>query len=81
MPLETLVADPPDLIVRANSARDFRTVLGDNLRHPAFKALEKGRPSIHMPMNEWLCGTTRIIKAVERLAAARDALRVSATAP
>ena len=81
MPLESLISDPPDVIVRANSARDFRTVLGDNLRHPAFKALEQERPSIHMPMNEWLCGTTHIVKAVARLAAARDALRVSAKAP
>lgn len=71
LPLESLIGDPPDVIVRANAARDFRTVLGDNLRHPAFKALEATRPSIHMPMSEWLCGTTRIVQAVERLAGAR----------
>lgn len=71
LPLESLVSDPPDVIVRANAARDFRTVLGDNLRHPAFKALEVDRPSVHMPMSEWLCGTTRIVQAVERLAGAR----------
>lgn len=71
LPLESLVGNPPDVIVRANAARDFRTVLGDNLRHPAFKALEADRPSIHMPMSEWLCGTTRIVQAVERLTAAR----------
>lgn len=81
LPLESLLADPPDVIVRANSARDFRTVLGDNLRHPAFAALEQGKPSLHLPMSEWLCGTTRIVKAVERLAAARNALRLTAKAP
>ena len=80
LPLEILISDPPDLIVRANSARDFRTVLGDNLRHPAFQALEQTRPSVDMPMNEWLCGTTRIVKAVERLAVAREQLILRAEA-
>lgn len=80
LPLESLISDPPDLIVRANSARDFRTVLGDNLRHPAFLYLEQSRPSVDMPMNEWLCGTTRIVQAVERLAGAREQLNLRAEA-
>jgi iron complex transport system substrate-binding protein len=81
MPLEMLIADPPEVIVRANAAQDFRTVLGDNLRHPAFKALESSRPSVHMPMNEWLCGTPRIVQAVERLATAREELHQRAEGP
>jgi iron complex transport system substrate-binding protein len=81
LPLETLISDPPDVIVRANDASDFRTVLGDNLRHPAFRALEATRPSIHIPMNEWLCGTPRLVQAVERLAVAREALHFRAEAP
>jgi iron complex transport system substrate-binding protein len=81
MPLEMLIADPPEVIVRANAAQDFRTVLGDNLRHPAFKALERSRPSVHMPMNEWLCGTPRIVQAVERLATAREELHQRAEGP
>ena len=81
LPLETLISDPPEVIVRANDASDFRTVLGDNLRHPAFRALEATRPSIHIPMNEWLCGTPRIVQAVERLAVAREALHFRAEAP
>jgi iron complex transport system substrate-binding protein len=72
MPLEKLIADPPEVIVRANSGNEFRTVLGDNLRHPAFVALEMARPSVRIPMNEWLCGTPRIAGAVERLAVARE---------
>lgn len=74
LPLETLIADPPDVIVTANAATDFRTVLADNLRHPAFRALEATRPSVHIPMSEWLCGTPRIVQAVERLAGAREQL-------
>lgn len=81
MPLEKLISDPPDVIVRANDAADFRTVLGDNLRHPAFRTLEATRPSVHIPMNEWLCGTPRIVQAVERLAVAREALHHRAEAP
>ena len=80
LPLETLIADPPDVIVRANAASDFRTVLADNLRHPAFQALEATRPSVHIPMNEWLCGTPRIVQAVERLAVAREELHARAEA-
>jgi iron complex transport system substrate-binding protein len=80
LPLESLIADPPDVIVRANSAADFRTVLADNLRHPAFRALASSRPSVSIPMNEWLCGTPRIIEAVERLAAAREELHRRAEA-
>lgn len=81
LPLETLISDPPEVIVRANDASDFRTVLGDNFRHPAFRALEATRPSVHIPMNEWLCGTPRIVQAVERLAVAREALHLRAEAP
>lgn len=80
LPLEALIADPPDVIVRANSAADFRTVLADNLRHPAFRALDASRPSVNIPMNEWLCGAPRIVDAVERLAAAREELQHRAEA-
>jgi iron complex transport system substrate-binding protein len=80
LPLESLIADPPDVIVRANSAADFRTVLADNLRHPAFRALDASRPSVTIPMNEWLCGTPRIVDAVERLAVAREQLHHRAEA-
>ncbi len=67
--LETLLTEPPDLIVLANTAADFRTVLADNLRHPAFRQLLAARPSLQLPMPLWLCGTPRIIEAVERLVA------------
>jgi iron complex transport system substrate-binding protein len=69
MPLERLVASPPDLIVMANAGDDFRTVLGDNLRHPSFQRLTDRQMSIHLPMSKWLCGTPRIVEAVEDLQA------------
>lgn len=74
MPLETLLLNPPDLIVLANSAGDFRTVLGDNLRHPAFQRFAAEHESVHLPMRDWLCGTPHLAKAVETLAATRRKL-------
>lgn len=68
LPLEELVAAPPDLIVLANAADDFKTVLADNLRHPAFQALLAKRPHVHLPMPLWMCATPRIADAVELLA-------------
>lgn len=69
LPLEQLVTSPPDLLVLANAADDFQTVLADNLRHPAMKQLMKQRPSVHLPMPYWMCATPKIAEAVEILAA------------
>ncbi len=74
LPLETLLLQPPDLVVLANAPGDFRTVLGDNLRHPAFEQLLRNHPNVHLPMSTWLCGTPAIAEAVERLAAVRGTL-------
>ena len=82
LPLEALVASPPDLIVLANAPGDFKTVLGDNLRHPAFADLLRRRPNVHLPMPLWMCAGPKIAEAVEILAsmkrtgvAATDRLR------
>lgn len=71
VPLETLVLTPPDLIVMANAPDDFATVIGDNLRHPAFRRLLAERPNIHLPMPLWMCATPKITEALEQLAAKR----------
>lgn len=80
LPLEDLVAAPPDLIVLANGANDFRTVLADNLRHPAFVRLLDRRPHVHLPMPLWMCATPKIAEAVEILAAMKRTGVASATA-
>jgi iron complex transport system substrate-binding protein len=69
LPLEQLVTSPPDLLVLANAADDFQTVLADNLRHPALQQLMRYRPSVHLPMPYWMCATPKIAEAVEILAA------------
>lgn len=68
LPLEQLLTTPPDLLVLANAADDFRTVLADNLRHPALKQAMSRRPSVHLPMPYWMCATPKIAEAVEILA-------------
>jgi iron complex transport system substrate-binding protein len=82
LPLEELIAAPPDLIVLANGASDFKTVLADNLRHPAFAALLEKRPHVHLPMPLWMCATPNIADAVEILASMkRTGVAVNAAAP
>ncbi len=81
LPLEMLVLNPPDLIVFAHTPDNFRTVLGDNLRHPALAAITEKTPSINLPMPLWLCGTQRTVEAVERLTVARSRLLQSWSTP
>ncbi len=71
VPLEWLVARPPDLIVLASAVDEYRTAVADNLRHPALRLLRRRHASLELPWQMWLCGTPHIADAVERLAAAR----------
>lgn len=72
VPLESLVTHPPDLLVFANAPGDYKTVLADNLRHPAIMYVKSRRPSIVLPMPYWLCATPRIADAVEMLASMKS---------
>jgi iron complex transport system substrate-binding protein len=74
LPLESLVADPPDLLVLANSPEEFRSTVGDNLRHPAFAHMMSQLPYMQLPMSMWLCATPSIADAVDELGAKRRAL-------
>ena len=71
VPLESLVAHPPDLIVLASNVDEYRTAVADNLRHPVLRRLREKTPSIELPWRYWLCGTPHIADAIERLAQAR----------
>src|ERR1700730_4516020 len=72
--LEQVVADPPDLLVLANTPYELRSTVGDNLRHPAFAAVAASRPHIELPLPQWLCATPKISDAIEQLGANRRAL-------
>jgi len=74
LPLEEIVADPPDLLVLANSPEEFRSTVGDNLRHPAFAHMVSQLPHMQLSMPLWLCATPRIADAIDELGAKRRAL-------
>lgn len=74
LPLEEVVADPPDLIVLPNTPKNFKSIVADNLRHPAFTSLVASHPHIELPMPQWLCATPKIVDAIEQLGAKRRAL-------
>jgi iron complex transport system substrate-binding protein len=71
VPLELLVAKPPDLLVLASAPEEYRTVLADNLRHPVISLLRRHGASLQLPWRHWLCGTPHIAEAIERLSEAR----------
>ncbi|KAB2910987.1 MAG: ABC transporter substrate-binding protein [Hyphomicrobiaceae bacterium] len=79
VPLEMLLAHPPDLLVLSSAPDEYRTALADNLRHPAVALVRRRRASVELPWRLWLCGTPHIMEAVEQLAAAR--VRIQARSP
>jgi iron complex transport system substrate-binding protein len=78
VPLEALLAHPPDLLVLSSGADEYKTAVADNLRHPVIGLLRKRGASIELPWRMWLCGTPHIIEAVEQLAAARGRIEARA---
>jgi iron complex transport system substrate-binding protein len=78
VPLELLVAQPPDLIVLSSAAEEYRTPAADNLRHPVLRRLLQRHASVDLPWQLWLCGTPNIAEAAEKLAAVRAKLTVRA---
>jgi iron complex transport system substrate-binding protein len=78
VPLESLIAHPPDLIVLASHVDEYRTVVADNLRHPALRRLRERTASLELPWRHWLCGTPHIADAIERLAQARAGIEARA---
>ena len=75
--LEALVANPPDLLVLAGPVEQHRTVVAENLRHPALATVRRTRPSVVLPWRTFLCGTPHVADAVEYLSAARHDVAAS----
>ena len=73
--LEQLVARPPDLLVLSLAPEAATTMVAENLRHPALKALLTRTRHVQLPRAYFLCGTHRVAEGIERLAEARRALR------
>jgi len=72
--LESVVVMPPDLVVLAQGMHTYRTVVSDNLRHPALARVMARTAGMELPMPLWLCGSPQVADAVSLLAAARDRL-------
>lgn len=70
--LEQLVSTPPDLLVFANAPSEYRSVVADNLRHPALVHVTRSGASITLPMPLWLCATPRVADAVELLSSLKS---------
>jgi iron complex transport system substrate-binding protein len=74
VPLELLVAEPPDLLVLSSNAHEYSTAVADNLRNPVLRRLRQEHASLELPWQLWLCGTPRLADAIERLTRARQKL-------
>lgn len=72
--LETLVLDPPDLVVLNQRSTTYRTPVADNLRHPALNHVLAKRAHVYVPMPLWLCGTPYVAEAVAKLGRARKSI-------
>ncbi|MEM7527147.1 MAG: ABC transporter substrate-binding protein [Pseudomonadota bacterium] len=71
--LETLVTERPDLVI---TGRRFETpaLAQEVLAHPALAALQAEAGTAPVADRDWICGTPRVLAAIRRLVAARDAV-------
>jgi iron complex transport system substrate-binding protein len=69
VPLELLLAQPPDLLLLASRSDEYPTPAADNLRHPALSRFSRQHAVLELPWQLWLCGTPHVAEAIERLAA------------
>lgn len=67
LPLEAVLADPPELLLRAGSDGDEQS---RTLHHPALRELPMRRAQFSPQL--YFCGGPSLIRAAERLAAIRD---------
>jgi iron complex transport system substrate-binding protein len=72
--LESIVADPPDLLVLSAPSGTYRTVVAEALTHPGLTGAMRNRATIVLPWRYWLCGTPHIADAIEELVEARRRL-------
>ena len=79
LPLETLIASQPDLLI-LNSQRAIYPSIGESiLSHPAIAAAIAPERRLLVPQSLWICGGPEVGQAVALLAQAR--LRIEAARP
>jgi len=72
LPLEMLIMDKPDILVRGSRGRPPALAF-ENFEHPALRALEKDTKIVRLNDNLTVCGGPFSVEAVAQLSeAARD---------
>jgi iron complex transport system substrate-binding protein len=77
LPLETLVMEEPDIILRGDSAYATPALAQQNFAHPAYRASVPPERQVSIPDASWICGGPFTLEAVHALRAAAERLRVS----
>ncbi len=72
LPLEHLIANPPDVLVIDNSYEDSPTLAQTLLGHPVLGRLGERTLRVKLPNRLWLCGTPNVVRAIELLADIRQ---------
>ncbi len=65
--LERLLQVVPDMIVLGHRPEDYKTVLADNLRHPALGNYLRNHAWVAIEERLWICGTPVVLDAAEKL--------------
>ncbi len=75
LPLETLVMEEPDLILRGDSAYATPALAQQNFAHPAYRARVVSEREVSIPDASWICGGPFTLEAVRSLRAAAERLQ------
>lgn len=73
VPLETLLAQKPDLIVTGSTSYERPAMAQDNFAHPAFRAYVSDGKQVSVPDQYWVCGAPFTLEAVRILQMAAKA--------
>jgi iron complex transport system substrate-binding protein len=74
LPLETLIAKRPDLLILNNPRAIYPSLAESVLRHPAIAAAIAPNRRVVIPQSLWICGGAEIGDAIALLAQARARL-------
>lgn len=72
LPLESLIAADPDLVVTGARRFDSPALAQENFRHPAFRAFAHQVAEVEIPDKYWLCGAPFTLIAARILKQAMD---------
>lgn len=71
--METLLANPPDVLVVDDTAIDRRSMAQQFLDHPALRQRFTGERKVAVPRRLWICGGSSVVEAASLLAQSRMA--------